>query len=105
MSEDAAVFTLSGADTLFRVRVQPKASRNALLAGDEGRVRVALTAPPVEGAANEALVKYVAGLLGIPRRRVTLESGAQSREKVLRLAGLSPAEAARLLGVEQPKQG
>jgi len=47
----------------------------------------------------------VAGLLGIPRRRVTLDSGAQSREKVLRLAGLSPAEAARLLGVEQPKQG
>lgn len=103
MSEDAAVFTLSGADTLFRVRVQPKASRNALLAGEGGRVRVALMAPPVEGAANEALVKYVAGLLGIPRRRVTLESGAQSREKVLRLGGLSPAEAARLLGMGRPK--
>ena len=52
---------------------------------------------------DEALVKYVAGLLGIPRRRVTLESGAQSREKVLRLAGLSPAEAGLLLGMERPK--
>lgn len=85
--------------TLLRVRVQPKASRNALMRDDNGRVRIALTAPPVDGAANAALEKYVSGLLGLAKGRVTVDSGAKSREKTLKISGLRPDEVAARLGL------
>ena len=74
------------------VRVQPKASRNAVRVEADGRVRVALTAPPVEGAANKALVAAMAKALGLPPRAVALVRGTQSREKVLRIQGLRKDE-------------
>jgi len=71
----------------LRVRVQPKASRNSIhVTGD--RVRIALTAPPVDGAANEALVDFVAKTLGVARRCVTLVQGEKSRDKVVRITEL-----------------
>jgi uncharacterized protein len=70
---------------LLRVRVQPKASRNALCVDETGRIRVALTAPPVDDAANKALVAYIAKRFALSRRTVHLDSGAKSREKTLRL--------------------
>ena len=70
---------------LLRVRVQPKASRNALEVDESGWIRVALTAPPVEDAANKALVTFIAKHFGLSRRMVHLASGAKSREKTLRL--------------------
>lgn len=78
-------------DVLLRVRVQPKASRNAISAS-EGRIRVALTAPPVEGAANQALEAFLAKAFGIPRRAVHLVSGEKSREKTVRLEGVRAEE-------------
>lgn len=80
---DGAVF--------LRVRVQPKAARNAVLIEPDGRVRVALTAPPVDDAANKALCELVASRLGLPRRLVTLAGGQKSRDKVLRIEGASAA--------------
>ena len=70
------------------VRVTPRARRNALaLEGDT--LRVWLTAPPVDGAANSALLALLAERLGIPKRAVTLLRGETSREKVVALEGLS----------------
>jgi hypothetical protein len=74
---------------IVRVRVQPKASRDAMVFEPDGRIRVALTAPPVEGAANKALCAYLAKRLGVPKRAVTLMAGETSREKTLRVEGVS----------------
>lgn len=58
---------------------------------EEGGIRVALTAPPVEGKANKALIAYLAKVLDVPRRTISLERGEKSREKVLRIAGVAAA--------------
>jgi uncharacterized protein len=85
--------------TRLRLRVQPRASRDEVagVAGDIIRVR--LTAPPVEGAANQALVRFLAARLDVPRSAVTLVSGHTGRTKVVEVAGLSAQEASRRLGI------
>ena len=76
----------------FVVRVQPRASRNAV-AGEMGdALKIALTAPPVEGKANEACVDFLANLLKVPRSSVTIASGESSRNKVVRIAGMRASE-------------
>lgn len=73
----------------LRVRVQPKASQNAIRVDETGRLRVSLTAPPVEGAANKALREFIAKELGIPKSAASLVSGEKSREKTLRVEGVA----------------
>ncbi len=75
---------------VIEVRVQPKASRNAISIEPDGRIRVALTAPPVEGAANKALIRFIAEVLGIAKGSVSLVRGEKSRDKALRITGMSP---------------
>jgi uncharacterized protein (TIGR00251 family) len=72
----------------FEVRVAPRASRNALRGVTEGALKVALTAPPVEGAANAALCDFLAQLLKISRRSVEISHGQQSRRKTVRVVGM-----------------
>ncbi len=75
----------------FAVKVHPRAKRNAI-AGEMGdALKLALTAPPVEGRANEACVEFVAELLNVPRGSVTIVAGQSSRNKVVRIAGLGAA--------------
>lgn len=74
--------------TTLTVRVQPRASRNACVVEKDRRVRVALTAPPVGGAANEALIEFVANCLDLPKRRVLLAGGEKSRDKTIAIDGL-----------------
>lgn len=74
------------------VRVHPGAKKNDVAGLHAGAVKISLTAPPVDGRANEALIEFVAELLRIPRARVSLVSGATSRMKVLRITGKSAAE-------------
>jgi uncharacterized protein (TIGR00251 family) len=90
----AAIEEKDGCTTL-EVRVQPRASRNAVRLEADGRIRVALTAPPVEGAANQALTDFIAKSLSLPRGAVTLVRGEKSREKTLRVSGAT-AEQVRL---------
>ena len=77
---------------LLSLKVQPRASSNAVVgpAGDELRVRV--TAPPVDAAANEALVRFLAEHLDCPRNRVELVRGHTSRHKVVKIYGLQAEE-------------
>jgi uncharacterized protein (TIGR00251 family) len=79
--------------------VQPRASRDEVagVLGDEVRIR--LTAPPVDGAANEALVRLLSARLSVPRSAVTIAAGHTGRHKLVRVAGLSVEEAASRLGV------
>ncbi|WP_448662270.1 DUF167 domain-containing protein [Sphingomonas sp. CJ20] len=69
------------------VRVTPRASRDALAPGTPDHFAARLAAPPVEGAANAALVPLVAKTFGVPRRAVTLIAGETARLKRLRIEG------------------
>jgi uncharacterized protein (TIGR00251 family) len=75
------------------VRVTPRASTNSVTAYVDGVLHVRLTAPPVEGAANEAVCGFVAGLLNLPKSSVSIAGGAHNRNKVLLVTGLSRDQA------------
>ena len=82
----------------LRVRVQPRASKDALGGEREGALVVRLTAPPVEGAANEALARFLGRTLGVAPSAVRVLSGASGRNKVVSVAGLDAATARERLG-------
>jgi uncharacterized protein (TIGR00251 family) len=73
---------------IVAIRVTPRARRNALML-EGATVRAWLTAPPVDGAANAALVALLAERLGIPKRAVTLLRGETAREKIVAIEGVS----------------
>jgi uncharacterized protein (TIGR00251 family) len=79
------------------VRIQPRASRNGMTITEDGALKIRLTAPPVDGAANEALIKFLAEALSISRSRVEIVAGQTSRQKVVRIAGISIENVQRLL--------
>ncbi len=92
------VFLRDQADgTLLSVKVQPRASKNEFAGELGGELRVKVTAPPVDAAANEALIKLLADKLDWPRSRIELVRGHKSRHKVLKLAGLRAEDAAARL--------
>jgi uncharacterized protein len=84
--------------TEMRVRLQPRASRNAIIGDREGTLIVSVTAPPVGGAANEALRKLLSKRLGVGRGRVEIVRGHRSRDKVIRVAGVGPHQIRAKLG-------
>ena len=83
---------------ILRVRVQPRAKKNALAGRLEQEWKLLLTAPPLEGRATKACIEFLAHGLGIPQSRVRLVSGAKSRHKVLELDGVSEEEFLRFAG-------
>lgn len=76
---------------VFKVRVVPRSGRNELAGWHGDAIRVRLTAPPVEGAANEACVAFWAELLGVARGRVSIVAGVSSRDKLVRVSGVDEA--------------
>jgi uncharacterized protein (TIGR00251 family) len=81
---------------LIAVRVTPRSSRDAIEGVDaSGALRVRVTAPPVDGAANTAVVKLLARTLGLPRGAVTVVSGSTSRHKRCGIDGRTTAELQR----------
>lgn len=78
-------FRRDGSDLILQVQVQPRASNNALAGVIGDCLKVRLTAPPVEGQANEHLIAYLAKLFGVPKNSVILERGDTSRQKQLRI--------------------
>ena len=79
------------------VKVQPRASRNEIGCLHGNELKIAVTAPPVDSAANQAVLEFLAETLGLPRRAVTLVRGQTSRHKLLRLDGLTAEDAAAKL--------
>ena len=76
----------------FEVRVAPRASRNRVIGVQDGALKVALTAPPVDGAANGALTKLIAKALGVAKSDVEILRGDRARIKVLRVRGVRAAD-------------
>jgi len=75
----------------FAVKVHPRARKNAITGVMGEALKLSLTAPPVEGRANQAVIEFFAELFEIPRSSVTIASGETSRNKVVRIAGLTKA--------------
>jgi uncharacterized protein (TIGR00251 family) len=78
------------------IHVQPRAARNEFVGLHDGCLKIRLTAPPVEGAANEALLRFLADWLDLPRRQIALVSGPGSRRKLVEADGLTPQRLAAL---------
>ena len=79
------------------VRLHPGARKNSVTGVHADALKIALTAPPVDGKANEALIAFIAEALHLPRARVSLVAGATSRAKTVRITGRSAAEVAAVL--------
>lgn len=86
------------ADALLKLHVTPRGSRSEIVGRRGDVLYIKITAPPVEGAANEAVVKLIAAALGVRKSQVQMVSGAKSRQKMLRIEGLSDDEVWRKLG-------
>jgi uncharacterized protein (TIGR00251 family) len=76
----------------FAVKVHPRTKKNAITGELGDALKLSLTAPPLEGRANEACIEFFAKLLKVPRSSVTIASGHSSRNKVIRVAGISSEE-------------
>ena len=83
---------------LLSVKLQPRASANEIGDALGNELRIKVTAPPVDAAANEALVKLLARHLDCPRNRVELMRGHTSRHKTIKLHGLTPEDIVKKLG-------
>lgn len=83
----------------FAVRVQPRAKQNSVLGELGEALKIGLTAPPLEGRANQACIDFLAELLGVSRSAIRIVSGASSRNKVVRVAGVSAAQLRQSLGL------
>jgi uncharacterized protein len=84
----------------FAVRVQPKASHDAIAGVVEGALKIRLTAPAIENRANEALVEFLATLLKTSKSAVRIRSGELSRIKLIEILGVPRGEIERLLKIE-----
>lgn len=85
----------------FAVRVQPRAKKNAITGVLGDAVKLALTSPPLDGRANEACVEFLARLLRVARSSISIMAGETSRNKVIRVFGLSATEVRQRLGLEE----
>jgi uncharacterized protein (TIGR00251 family) len=83
-----------GEQLILNLKIQPKASRDEIIGpygeGDDARLKVCITAPPVDGKANEHLIKFIAKQFGVPRSAIELLSGESGRNK--RIAITSPKQ-------------
>ncbi len=76
-------------ETIVKVYLQPKSSRNEVVGPYRDGIKVKVTAPPVEGKANEALVRFLAKELGVAPSDIEIIKGHHSREKMLKVSGIS----------------
>lgn len=84
--------TARGSSVVFSVRVNPRASRDAIGGEYQGALKVRLTSPPVDNRANEALCRLLAGRLNLPLSAVRIVSGFTSRTKRVEVTGVAPEQ-------------
>jgi len=82
----------------LRLRVQPRASRTELAGVHGDQLRVRLAAPPVDGAANAALIEFLADALHLPRRDIRIVSGQTGRRKRVTIGGMTAEQVRAMLG-------
>lgn len=83
----------------FALRVQPRSSRNAIVGLVGDALKLAITAPPVDGKANQAVIDFLAELFRVPKSSITIVSGETGRNKLIAVRGLSAEQVRKKLGV------
>lgn len=91
MADEFLRVSESAQGLIFNIHVQPRASRCEILPPKEGELRLRLTSPPVEDAANRQCVELIAKALGVARSKVSIKSGGKSRHKVVQVQGVDLA--------------
>jgi hypothetical protein len=97
MNPDDLTVTAGAGGVRLAVRVIPRASRSAVAGVRAGRLLVRVTAPPVDGAANAAVLEVIAEAVGVPRRAVSILAGETHREKTVVIVGVTETEVRRRL--------
>jgi uncharacterized protein (TIGR00251 family) len=98
MGDSVLKVTASGATVRFEVHAKPRAKKSGIgMVRADGSLDVALAAPPVDGAANDELVRVLAEALSCPRRDVTIARGASSKKKLVEVTGVDRDELLRRL--------
>ena len=85
----------------IRVQVQPRASRTEVTGPHDDVIKIRLAAPPVDGAANQALIRLAASTLAVPRSAVTVRAGHAARRKVVDVVGPSVEQVARAFALDE----
>ena len=96
---DAFRLTETGSGVQFTVHVQPRASRNEICGIQGNELKLRLTAPPVDDAANRLCIEFLAGELKVAKSRVAIMSGAKSRHKTIKIMGINGETLLSLLGI------
>lgn len=86
-----------GERVVVEMHVVPRAAKSAVIGVHDGRLKVSLASPPVDGEANAELIAFFARALGVPRRAVALLRGEKSRQKTLAIEGVSAEQVRALL--------
>ena len=92
---------IAGSVTL-QVSVHPRARKNAITGTHGDALKLSLTAPPVEGRANEAVIAFFAALLRLPRSSITIAAGHSRRNKVVRITGITASALAERIAATLP---
>jgi uncharacterized protein len=82
---------------LLKIHVQPRASRTEISGWTDEGLKIRLTSPPVDGAANRLCAEFIAKTLGVAKSSITIESGDKSRRKLVKVRGISAASAAGII--------
>lgn len=83
----------------FSLRVQPRASRNAIVGTMGDAVKLAITAPPVDGKANQAVVEYLSDLFRVPKSSIVIVSGETGRNKLIAIRGMRAEQVVKVLNL------
>ena len=94
-----ATFSSSHDGVTFAIKVHPRAKKNAITGEVGDALKLSITAPPVDGKANDACIDFFAKLLKVTRSSVTIAAGLNSRNKVIRVAGLTAQQVRECIGV------
>lgn len=93
-------YTADGEGVRLTVKVQPRSNRNQVVGVEGDALKIKITAPPVEGEANRALLEFLAEKLGVAKSRLRILNGESGRRKVIFIGGVGPAEVEKKLGQE-----
>jgi uncharacterized protein (TIGR00251 family) len=93
----------SSAGATFKIKVQPRARKNAIIGFLGDALKIAVTAPPVGGKANQAVIEFFADYFKIPRSSVTITSGETGRLKGVRVTGITAEQVRRALTPEETR--
>jgi uncharacterized protein (TIGR00251 family) len=87
--------------TTLSIRIQPRASKNKIVRNEDGSFKVWITAPPVDGAANEALIKFLSSSFDVAKSQVEIVSGLTAKNKIVRIIGIDSKSADALLNKKE----